>query len=100
MIAGPTAVAYRTFVRMVLYFAGLGGRPIVSLPGWMLMALSHLTRHIRRLPQIAPEEIRRLLEDKNFAVGPMEQRLGVIPVPLANGLHHLFGNRTHYKQEP
>lgn len=52
MIAGPTAMAYRTFVRMVLYFAELGGRPIVSLPGWTLMALSHLTRHIRRLPQI------------------------------------------------
>ncbi|MQR99182.1 SDR family oxidoreductase [Gluconobacter aidae] len=100
VIAGPTAVAYRTFVRMVLYFAGLGGRPIISLPGWMLMALSHLTRHIRRLPQIAPEEVRRLLEDKNFDVGPMEQRLGVTPVPLANGLHHLFGNRTHQKQEP
>jgi len=100
VIAGPTAMAYRTFVRMVLYFAELGGRPIVSLPGWTLMALSHLTRHIRKLPQIAPEEIRRLLEDKNFDIGPMEQRLGVIPVPLANGLHHLFGSRTHQKQEP
>ena len=99
VIAGPTAVAYRTFVRMVLYFAGLGGRPIVSLPGWMLMALSHVTRHIRRLPQIAPEEIRRLLEDKNFDVAPMEQRLGVTPVPLANGLHHLFGALSHQKKD-
>ncbi|MBS1102152.1 NAD-dependent epimerase/dehydratase family protein [Gluconobacter sp. Dm-62] len=100
VIAGPTAVAYRTFVRMVLYFAGLGGRPIISLPGWMLMALSHVTRHIRKLPQIAPEEIRRLLEDKNFDIGMMEQRLGVIPVPLANGLHNLFGARSHHKQKP
>lgn len=99
VIAGPTAVAYRTFVRMVLYFADLGGRPIVSLPGWMLMALSHMTRHIRKLPQIAPEEIRRLLEDKNFDVAPMEQRLGVTPVPLANGLHHLFGARSHQKKD-
>lgn len=99
VIAGSTAVAYRTFVRMVLYFSGLGGRPIISLPGWLLMALSHVTRHIRRLPQIAPEEIRRLLEDKNFDVGPMERRLGITPVPLANGLHHLFGTRSHQKQD-
>ncbi|MBF0859844.1 NAD-dependent epimerase/dehydratase family protein [Gluconobacter sp. LMG 31484] len=100
VIAGPAAVAYRTFVRMVLYFAGLGGRPIMSLPGWLLMALSHITHHIRRLPQIAPEEVRRLLEDKNFDVGPMESRLGVTPVPLANGLHHLFGRRSHQNRDP
>lgn len=100
VIAGPTAVAYRTFVRMVLYFAELGGRPIISLPGWMLMALSHVTRHIRKLPQIAPEEIRRLLEDKNFDIGPMEHRLGVTPIPLANGLHHLFGRRSPEKHKP
>ncbi|GBR70472.1 hypothetical protein GKA01_23250 [Gluconobacter kanchanaburiensis NBRC 103587] len=99
VIAGPTAVAYRTFVRMVLYFSGLGGRPVISLPGWLLRALSPVTRHIPGLPKIAPEEIRRLLEDKNFDIGPMEKRLGITPVPLANGLHTLFGARSHVKQD-
>lgn len=90
VIAGPNAVSYRTFVRMILYFSRLGGRPIISLPGWLMVAASHITRHLPKLPKIAPEEIRRLLEDKNFDITPMRQRLGVNPIPLETGLQQLL----------
>ncbi|GAC88831.1 NADH-ubiquinone oxidoreductase 39-40 kDa subunit [Gluconobacter thailandicus F149-1 = NBRC 100600] len=90
VIAGPNAVPYRTFVRMILYFSGLGGRPVISLPGWLLMAASRVTRHLPKLPKIAPEEVRRLLEDKNFDITPMRNRLGINPIPLETGLQQLL----------
>ena len=90
VIAGADAVPYRTFVRMVLMFSGLGGRPIISLPGWLLIAASRITKHIPGLPRIAPEEVRRLLEDKNFDTTPMQRRLGVHPTSLTAGLQHLL----------
>ena len=90
VIAGPNAVPYRTFVRMILYFSGLGGRPIISLPAWFLIAAAHIMRHVPKLPTIAPEEIRRLLEDKNFDIAPMRERLGVNPMPLEIGLQSLL----------
>jgi len=93
VIAGPTAVPYRTFVRMILYFSGLGGRPVISLPGWLLMAASHVTRRRPKLPKVAPEEVRRLLEDKNFDITPMRDRLGVNPIPLEAGLQQLLSAR-------
>ncbi|KXV26701.1 SDR family oxidoreductase [Gluconobacter japonicus] len=90
VIAGPNAVSYRTFVRMILYFSGLGGRPIIPLPGWFLVAASHVTRHLPKLPKVAPEEVRRLLEDKNFDITPMRTRLGIAPIPLEAGLQKLL----------
>ncbi|QDH18035.1 NAD(P)H-binding protein [Swingsia samuiensis] len=90
VIAGPKAVSYRTFVRMILYFAEMGGRPIISVPGWMLSAAAHLIQHMNKLPKITPEEVRRLLEDKNFDITRMENELGVKPVPLEYGLKKLL----------
>ena len=93
VIAGPTAVPYRTFVRMILYFSGLGGRPVISLPGWLLMAASHVMRRLPKLPKVAPAEVRRLLEDKNFDITPMRTRLGTDPIPLEAGLQQLLSAR-------
>ncbi|MBS0995023.1 NAD-dependent epimerase/dehydratase family protein [Gluconobacter cerinus] len=90
VVAGPNAVPYRAFVRMILYFSGLGGRPIISLPTWFLIAAAHIMPHVPKLPTIAPEEIRRLLEDKNFDIAPMRERLGVNPMPLEIGLQNLL----------
>ncbi|EHH67355.1 NAD(P)H-binding protein [Gluconobacter morbifer] len=93
VIAGPKAVPYRTFVRMVLYFAGFGGRPIISLPGWLLIALAPLSRHIPGFPTISPPEIRRLLENKNFDITRMREELKVNPIPLESGLKRLFSKK-------
>jgi hypothetical protein len=50
------------------------------------MAATSLLRHIPRLPPVHPEEIRRLMEDKAFDVRPMQQTLGIQPIPLHAGL--------------
>jgi hypothetical protein len=50
------------------------------------MCAASVLRHIPFLPPIRPEEIRRLLEDKAFDVHPMQQTLGIRPIPLEVGL--------------
>lgn len=90
VIAGADSVAYRQFAAMVAKAAGLGPRPAISVPAGLLMQLARITAPIPGLPRITPDEIRRLLENKNFDIGPMQTTLGVHPIGLAEGLHHTF----------
>ncbi|WP_306309437.1 SDR family oxidoreductase [Acetobacter oeni] len=91
VIAGAAPVNYRGFVHLVARAAGLTVRPVISVPAAPLIAAAALTRLAPGLPDIGPAEIRRLLEDKAFDIGPMVRTLGVVPVSLETGLAHLFG---------
>ncbi len=86
VIAGPAPLPYADFVRAVATAAGLRRPRIIAVPAGLLMAATALLRHIPRLPPVRPEEIRRLLEDKAFDVGPMQRTLGIQPIPLQVGL--------------
>ncbi|AQS86789.1 NADH-ubiquinone oxidoreductase 39-40 kDa subunit [Neoasaia chiangmaiensis NBRC 101099] len=90
VIAGPQAMAYRDFVQGVAKAAGLGKRPILSLPAAALMAITPLAARLPGLPRIGRDEIRRLMEDKAFDITPMRTVLGVDPRPLKDGLTQLF----------
>lgn len=91
VIAGPDAVPYRDFTALILRHAGLRRRPVLPVPAPLLSACARLTRRLPlSVPEIRPEEIRRLLEDKNFDIAPMRARLGVAPIPLDEGLRTLF----------
>jgi uncharacterized protein YbjT (DUF2867 family) len=90
VIAGPTALPYADFVREVAYAAGLKTPRIVHLPAWLLMALAPATAFVPGIPTIGRDEVRRLTEDKAFSIGPMVNRLGVNPIPLATGLAATF----------
>ncbi|MGI4945171.1 MAG: hypothetical protein ACRYHQ_32185, partial [Janthinobacterium lividum] len=92
VVAGPEAVAYRDFLAAVARAAGLRPRRVVPLPAWPLMAAALLTRLVPRLPDIGPAEIRRLMEDKAFDIGPMRDMLGVDPIGLEEGLARTFGH--------
>jgi hypothetical protein len=89
VIAGPEAVAYVDFVRAVAVAAGLPAPRVLGVPAWMLMAASPLTM-LPGLPRIRPGEIRRLLEDKDFPIDAMRDKLGVTPMPLSAGLARTF----------
>jgi nucleoside-diphosphate-sugar epimerase len=91
VIAGPEAVRYADFVRAVAVAAGLRRPFIVPFPAWPLIAGARITKHVAALPTVAPEEIRRLVEDKAFDIGPMRRLLGVEPIGLAEGLAMTFG---------
>jgi uncharacterized protein YbjT (DUF2867 family) len=92
VIAGPEAVAYADFVRLVARAAGLPPPRILPLPAALLIAAAVLTRIIPFLPRIRPGEIRRLLEDKAFDPQPMIQKLGFTPIGLADGLARTFAS--------
>ena len=85
VIAGPAPMTYADFIRAIAQATGLCAPRILPLPAWLLMALSPLTA-LPFLPRIRGPEIRRLLEDKAFAINDMRAKLGVMPRALAVGL--------------
>jgi uncharacterized protein YbjT (DUF2867 family) len=89
VIAGPEPLAYADFVRAVTRAAGLRPPRVVPVPAWLLRLAAPLTA-LPGLPHIRANEIRRLLEDKNFPVAEMIDILGVRPVPLDVGLASTF----------
>jgi nucleoside-diphosphate-sugar epimerase len=91
VIAGPEPVSYLEFARAVALAAGVGRPRFLSVPAGPLIAAATLTRFIPGLPTVAPAEIRRLLEDKAFDIGPMRALLGLTPISLAEGLALMFG---------
>ena len=95
VIAGADSVSYAGFVRAIAVAAGLPAPRIVGVPAGALRGLAPLTRLVPRVPTIRPAEIRRLLEDKSFDIEPMQRRLGLVPIGLAEGLARTFGATTH-----
>jgi len=87
--AGPDALPYAGFVRAVAHAAGLRPPRIVPVPAALLRALAPLTR-LPGLPRIGADEIRRLGEDKAFAIADMRRILGIEPIALAAGLALTF----------
>ena len=92
VIAGAAPVTYAEFVRAVARAAGLRPPRLLRVPGRLLLALTPLSR-LPTLPRIQADEIRRLMEDKAFDIGPMRARLGIDPLPLAEGLRLTFGTQ-------
>jgi nucleoside-diphosphate-sugar epimerase len=89
VIAGPDALPYADFVRAIAGAAGLRPLRFVPVPAALLLAAAPLTL-LPGLPRIRGAEIRRLLEDKAFDIAPMRTRLGIDPIPLAQGLAATF----------
>ncbi len=95
VIAGAAAVSYADFIRAVAAAAGLPPPRIIPCPAAPLIALAGLTRFLPGLPTVEPAELRRLLEDKAFDIGPMRDVLGLTPVGLREGLARTFGTPPH-----
>lgn len=90
VVAGPEPLPYRDFLAAVARAVGLRVPPVLPVPGALLCLLAPLTRIVPGLPRIDPDEVRRLMEDKAFDIGPMRRTLGVTPIPLAEGLARTF----------
>jgi nucleoside-diphosphate-sugar epimerase len=92
VIAGPAPLSYADFVRAVACAAGLRRPRIIALPVPALIAGAMASRLMPVVPRIRPAEVRRLVEDKYFDIGPMIEILGVQPIPLDKGLALTFAN--------
>ena len=90
VVAGPEPVTYAAFVRAVAAAARLKAPRIVNVPAGLLLAAAPLASRLPGLQKVSADEIRRLQEDKAFAVGPMFATLGVRPISLQEGLARTF----------
>ncbi|MBS0640585.1 MAG: NADH-ubiquinone oxidoreductase, partial [Proteobacteria bacterium] len=99
VIAGPEPIRYADFVRAVAAAAGLRRPLIIPFPLELLLAAAKLTRHVRALPPVTADEIRRLTEDKAFSTGPMQTLLRVTPISLQEGLAHTFSEGVQSSQQ-
>jgi nucleoside-diphosphate-sugar epimerase len=90
VLAGPTPVRYADLVRAVAVAAGLRKPIILRFPAAPLILAARLTKHVAVLSTVEPAEIRRLMEDKAFDIGPMLNVLGVTPISLPEGLALTF----------
>jgi uncharacterized protein YbjT (DUF2867 family) len=86
VVAGPSPLPYADFVRAIAAASGLAPPRIVGMPAALLMAAAPFTAVLPGVPRVRAAEIRRLLEDKAFDVGPMRSVLGVQPIALPDGL--------------
>ena len=91
VIAGPQAVTYADFSRAVGEASRGRGRLVVGVPAGVMMGLARIVRLIPGLPRVEQAELRRLMEDKAFDIGPMREKLGIEPISLADGLARTFG---------
>jgi nucleoside-diphosphate-sugar epimerase len=90
VIAGPVPLPYAAFARAVAAALALPAPLIMPIPLAPLLVLARLATRIPGLPQVGPEEIRRLTEDKDFPISDMVDRLGVTPISLNEGLAQEF----------
>jgi nucleoside-diphosphate-sugar epimerase len=90
VIGGPEPMSYLDFVRAVAAAAGVARPRTLAVPAGPLIALAALTRIIPGVPTVRGAEIRRLLEDKAFDIGPMRTVLGFTPISLREGLALTF----------
>ena len=93
-IAGPVAVSYADFIRAIARAVRMPMPKILSFPAAPLILGAALTRFIPGLPTVLPDEVRRLLEDKDFDIAPMRAMLGFDPIGLEEGLARTF-RRPH-----
>ncbi|MEQ9641724.1 MAG: NAD(P)H-binding protein [Alphaproteobacteria bacterium] len=85
VIAGPAPMTYAEMVRCV--GRSFGHRIVVlPVPFSVVLGGAALSRRVPGLPRFKAEEVRRLLEDKDFDVEPMRRRLGLEPIAFDEGL--------------
>jgi nucleoside-diphosphate-sugar epimerase len=92
VIAGPEPMFYLDFIRTVALASGAGRPRTMTVPAAPMIALAALTRFLPGVPTIEGAEIRRLLEDKAFDIGPMQNVLGITPISLREGLALTFAS--------
>jgi nucleoside-diphosphate-sugar epimerase len=90
VVAGPDVLSYRDLVLAV--GRAIGKSPLVlPIPSFALQIVAALTTIVPGIPTIQVDEVRRLGEDKTFAIDAMRRRLGVEPMPVSVGLARTFG---------
>ena len=89
-IAGPQAVTFNDLIDLVASAVDSTPRK-VHIPVYLGLAASWLMKGLGLKAGVDPEQVRRLQEDKVYAIEPARVDLGFDPVPLAVGLQQIYG---------
>ena len=87
-VPGKSPTTYRRFVELCIELSGEKCR-VVSIPITLLSLLAPLTHLLPGVPVIAQDEVRRLLENKDFSTEGLD-KLSIEPVALDVGLKSLL----------
>lgn len=85
VLAGRAALPYREFIELCIEKSGQHCR-VISMPYLLMSIAAFFTPLIPGLPNVTQDEIRRLLEDKQFDTSDMKSLIGREPISLEDGL--------------
>ncbi|EUK19375.1 SDR family oxidoreductase [Commensalibacter papalotli (ex Servin-Garciduenas et al. 2014)] len=86
VIAGGSVISYKEFIQIIMYHAGIKPKAFIPLPISLLKIAAFFTKFVPFIPTIEPTEIQRLVEDKNFDITEMENKLSFTPIPFSKGI--------------
>ena len=89
-VPGKAPTTYRRFIELCIESAGEDCR-VVSMPFTLLSLLAPMTHLLPGIPVVTQDEVRRLLEHKNFSTEDLVS-LGIEPVALDVGLKKLLSS--------
>jgi uncharacterized protein YbjT (DUF2867 family) len=98
VIAGPKPLAYADFARAIAKQAGYPRPIVLPFPLTAMLALAGCAALLPGWPKVNRNELRRLCENKDFAITDMIDTLGIRPISFSEGLAREFGrlqNETH-----
>lgn len=86
VIAGGSVISYKEFIQIILDHAGIKPKTFIPLPISLLKVAAFFTKFVPFIPTIESTEIQRLIEDKNFNITEMENKLGFTPITFQKGI--------------
>lgn len=86
VIAGGSVLSYKEFIQIILNQAGIKPKIFIPLPISLLKTAAFFTKFVPFIPTIEPTEIQRLVEDKNFDITEMKNKLGFTPIDFKTGI--------------
>lgn len=86
VIAGGSVISYKEFIQIILERAGIKPKTFIPLPVSLLKTAAFFTKFVPFIPTIETTEIQRLVENKNFDITEMENKLGFSPIDFKTGI--------------
>lgn len=86
IIAGGSVLSYKEFIQIILNQAGIKPKIFIPVPISLLKFAAFFTKFVPFIPTIEPTEIQRLVEDKNFDITEMQEKLGFTTIDFKTGI--------------
>ncbi|MDI2113243.1 SDR family oxidoreductase [Commensalibacter nepenthis] len=86
VIAGGSVLSYKEFIQIILQQLGIQPKIFIPLPVSLLKTAAFFTKFVPFIPTIERDEIQRLVENKNFDITEMKEKLDFEPIEFTIGI--------------